>query len=87
MLKVSIDFTTPDHTDVVIADGSLRNIIIDVAAVINGIYTQLMASSPASAEAFRTTITKLVDYPNGAMWLPVDGQTGFSIHTPEEEEK
>lgn len=86
MLKVSIDFTNPVHKDIVVADGSLRNIIIDVSAVINGIYTQLMASSSASAEAFRTTLKKIIADPNGVMWLPVDGQAGFYIHTPEEEE-
>ena len=87
MLNVSIDFTNPDHDDVVTASGSLRNLIIDVTAVINGIYTQLKSSSPPAAEAFRTAVTKMITDPSGAMWDPVDGQTGLSIHNLTEEEE
>lgn len=74
MLKAKV---CKDEKTVIEANGSVTELMADVAVLVSGIYNQFLAASPDTAVVFRTGITNLVKDENGPMWTPTDGQTGI----------
>ena len=87
MIKAELNGKAPNGKSVLMASGSLKEIIIDLSMIINGIHSQLRNSSPASAAAFRFAITQIVNDTEGPLWKPQDGQIGIAIHNQQEEEE
>lgn len=64
------------------ASGDILEISADVAAVISGVYSQLMHSDPALAQFFRYSMRKLIGEPNSSVWDPSTTPEGICIIQP-----
>ena len=70
---------------VIEANGSIPELLTDIAVVINAIYTQFSTADRASAAAFRAGIKSIVNDSGSIMWRPLEGQTGIIFPKPEGE--
>ena len=74
MLNVRIK---KDEKSVIEANGTVPELMADVAVLVSGIYNQFLVASPDTAAMFRTGLINLAKDENGPMWRPVDGQKGI----------
>lgn len=82
MLKVKIDHGKGGVTTTCTASGDILEISADVAAVISGVYSQLMHSDPVIAQFFRYNMRKLISEPNSPVWDPSTTSEGVCIIQP-----
>ena len=64
------------------AGGTLPEIAGDIAVLLSGIHTQLLATSPAAAELFKQAVQKIVADDDGPCWRTQENQTGIAITLP-----
>ncbi len=84
MLKANIDKHNPDCT--VVTGGTLRDIINDIAVIVNTIHTEVAAASPEDGKAFRSALTSVLTRPDSAVWSPINhDHTAISIRLPKED--
>lgn len=74
MLKAKV---CKNEKTVIEANGSVTEMMADVAVLVSGIYNQLLAASPDTAAMFRVGLTNMANDADGPFWRPVDGQTGI----------
>ncbi len=74
MLKAKIE---KNEKTVIEANGSVTELMTDVAVLVSGIYNQFLAASPDTAAMFRAGMINLTNDEKGPMWRPVDGQKGI----------
>ena len=74
------------EASVIEANGTITELMADVAVLVSGIYNQFLVASPDTAVMFRTGLINLAKDENGPMWQPVDGQKGIIFPRITEEE-
>lgn len=85
MLKVDINRKT-ENPDSVMARGDIAEITVEVAAVINALYTQFNLKAPPVAEAFRCALTELVTLPDSPLWEAQGNHIGICISKKKQED-
>ena len=71
----------------IVAEGSIPEMMNDVAILISGIYNQFFATNPASAIQFRVGLTTMINAPDSPVWKPMGNQTGITFRMPDKEEE
>lgn len=51
-------------------DGSTKDVIVESAAIINGIYCSLREHSPQAAAKYRAAMAALIALPDSPLWEP-----------------
>lgn len=84
MLKVDIKKGTPEEKGRanIEANGSIPELLNDVAVLVSSVYNQFKAASPSAAVLFRRGLENMVKDPNSPMWTAVEGQSGIIIPKP-----
>ncbi len=83
MIRANI--SRENKQQIIVATGSIPEMVNDVAVLLNGIYNQFNAASPAAAKLFRKGVEDMVKDPNGTIWKAAGNQTGIAFTTREEE--
>lgn len=84
MLNVKVNKKSDEV--VIVAAGSLKEILSDVGTVINSLYSQMKRSDcPEVADEFRRMLILMCVEPNSPMFLTNDEGEGYTIVTKKED--
>lgn len=83
MLKANI--SKKNAHQMIEANGSIPELMNDIAVLLTAINTQLGAASPAAASLFRKGVENMIRDPGGTVWRAGSGQAGIIFKKPEEE--
>ena len=79
MLKVIIQQNGRSMAE---ATGTVQELLMDIAVIVNAIHTQLFNDDPAEAEMFQTGLINVISNKENAVWRPRPEMIGFIF--PEE---
>ena len=79
---IQANVSKDNEKQVILATGSILDFAFDIAVILSGMHTQMKASDPVAAEAFKTAVQRMVADDNGPCWKPNGDQTGLAINIP-----
>ena len=87
MLKVEIKKGTAEEKGRVLisAEGSVSELLNDMALLVSGVYAQFGAADKTTAEFFRIGLQNMAADPNSPFWKISGSQTGIIFKKPDME--
>ena len=84
MIQATISKKNNQQT--ITAVGDVPELMNDLAILVNGLYSQLMAANPAEAAKFRFGMIGMLSAIDSPVWKPMGNQTGITFQIPKEDE-
>lgn len=84
MIQATISKKNNQQT--ITAVGDVPELMNDLAILVNGLYSQLMAANPATGIQFRFGLIGMLSDIESPVWKPMGNQTGITFQIPKEDE-